>query len=63
MGELRMEMAVEQYRQEKISLSRAAELSGLTLWDFVARMKETHLELHYDESDLEQDLAAIDAAS
>ena len=52
-----MEQAVEAYRAETITLSRAAEMAGVGTWDFLAQMANHDLELHYDVSDLEADLA------
>jgi predicted HTH domain antitoxin len=60
MQELRLEQAVAAYRKERVTLSRAAELSGLSLWDFLARMDEEGL--HYDVAEFEADLAALSSA-
>lgn len=59
MGDMRLELASDQYRKEKVTLSRAAEIAGISLWDFIARMKREGLEFHYDETDLEHDLDAF----
>ena len=59
MKELRFEQAVEAFREEKVTLSRAAEIAGVDQWDFVARMKDQNLELHYDTGDFETDIKAI----
>ncbi|MEI6675808.1 MAG: UPF0175 family protein [Verrucomicrobiota bacterium] len=53
---LRRERAVEAFRREEVTLSRAAELAGLSLWDFLALMDLERLELHYDVAELEEDL-------
>lgn len=55
----RMELAVQKYRAEEVTLSRAAEIAGISQWDFMARMDEAGLELHYGPEDLEDDLQAI----
>ena len=57
--EMRFEVAAEKYRSESATLSRAAEIAGLSQWDFVARMGEAGLELHYGPEDLVGDLQAI----
>ncbi len=59
MKELRLEQAVEAYRREKVTLSRAAEIAGVEQWDFIARMKDQNLELHYDTGDFEADIKAV----
>ena len=56
MAHLRREHAVRAYRGEEVTLSKAAELAGLHLWDFIALMEQEKLELHYDVADFEQDL-------
>ncbi|MCB1134483.1 MAG: UPF0175 family protein [Verrucomicrobiae bacterium] len=53
---LRRERAVEAYRREKVTLSRAAELAGLGPWDFLALMESEKLELHYDVNEFREDL-------
>jgi predicted HTH domain antitoxin len=59
MKELRFEQAVDAFRKETVTLSRAAEIAGVDQWDFVARMKDQNLELHYDVKDFEADIEAI----
>lgn len=57
---LRLDRAVAAYRAEEITLSRAAELAGLSTWDFLALMPREQLELHYGVSELEDDLQMIE---
>jgi predicted HTH domain antitoxin len=56
---LRRERAVDAYRQEKVTLSRAAELAGLSPWDFLALMESAKVDLHYDVSDFRDDLSRL----
>ena len=56
MKALRLESAVDAYRKEKITLSRAAEMAGISTWDFVALMDNEELELHYGADEFEADL-------
>ena len=58
MREMRLELAVDAYRAEKVTLGRAAEIAGLGSWDFIALMADQHMELHYGVEDLEADLAS-----
>jgi predicted HTH domain antitoxin len=53
---LRLERAVASYAAEEVSLSRAAEKAGVSIWDFLALMPENNLNLHYDVAELEEDL-------
>jgi len=59
-AELRFELAVEKFRAELVTLSKAAEIAGLGQWDFLGRMGAAGLEIHYGPEDLEEDLAAIE---
>ena len=45
------------YRRGEVTLSRAAELAGLSLREMLLRMPQADLELQYDARDLERDLA------
>jgi hypothetical protein len=51
------EQACAKYRRGEISLSRAAERTGLSLREMLLRMPQVDLELHYGVRDLEKDLA------
>jgi len=61
MVQLRREHAIRAFRREEVTLSKAAELAGLPLWDFLALMESEKLELHYEVADFEQDLAQLSA--
>jgi len=54
--DLMLEQAVEAYRRGAATLSRAAEMAGLSLRDFMARMRSANLELTYSLDDLAKDL-------
>lgn len=56
MREALWEEAVREYRAGRVTLSRASEMAGVSLWDFIGRMGEFDLEWHYGEDDLEGDL-------
>ncbi len=59
MKELRLEQALAEYRRDAVTLSKAAEVAGLPLWDFVALMETEDLNLHYGVGDFESDLHTI----
>lgn len=48
--------ACQAYRKGTVTLSRAAEMAGLSLRDMMLRMKDGDLEMNYDVSDLRKDL-------
>jgi predicted HTH domain antitoxin len=48
--------ACQAYRDGNATLSRAAEMAGLTLRDMMLRMRDNDLEMNYSVSDLRKDL-------
>lgn len=59
LGELRFDEAVVSYRASQVTLSRAAEMAGVSIWDFIGRMGEQDLTFHYGVADLEEDLGGL----
>ena len=53
---LMFERATQAYRSGEATLSRAADLAGLSLRDMILRLKDANLELNYGVEDLEKDL-------
>ena len=58
LGQLRFDEAVASYRASQVTLSRAAEMAGISIWDFIGRMEEQDLTLHYGIAELEEDLSS-----
>lgn len=58
-AKMKLELAVEKFRSESVSLSKAAEISGLSQWDFIAQMEAAGLDLHYGPADLAADISAL----
>ena len=48
------------FRAEEIALSRAAEVAGLSTWDFLALMPKEQLDLHYGVTEFEDDLQMLE---
>lgn len=55
----RVETAVDRYRDGEVSVGKAAELAGLSLWRFLDVLAERGVETNYTEADLDDDLAAV----
>ena len=55
-ADLMFERACQAYRDQEATLSRAAEMAGLTLRDMMHRMQRAGLELNYGVDDLVRDL-------
>jgi predicted HTH domain antitoxin len=58
-SELKVEMAVHLYAQRRLSIGKARELAGLTLWEFRQLLASRRIPPHYDEVDLEEDVATL----
>ncbi len=58
-SEVKLELALSLYAARKMTLVQAADLAAMNLFDFQAALRDRHLPQHYDERDLEKDLAAL----
>ena len=58
-AELKMEIAVHLYTQGRLSVGKARELAEMPLWEFRQLLASRHISPHYDETDLEQDVATL----
>ncbi|MFB6253212.1 MAG: UPF0175 family protein [Halobacteriaceae archaeon] len=54
----RIETAVRRYRKGAVSIGRAADLAGLSIWRFLDILDERGVEINYTEADLETDITA-----
>lgn len=59
--QLKLELALSLYAQHRLSIGKARELAGLSLWEFRQVLGARRIEAHYDATDLADDLAAIDS--
>ena len=59
MPELKVEIAVYLYSQRRLSVGKARELAGMSLWEFRQVLASRRIPPHYDEEDLDQDLATL----
>lgn len=57
-ADYQFETACAAYRRQEVSLSRAAELAGIGVYDFLARFPATGLQLNLTPDDLRQELGA-----
>lgn len=57
--QLAVELAVELYEREKLSLGHAARLAGVRKWAFNDLLAARGISMHYDEGDLQRDLATL----
>ncbi len=57
--ELKVELAVYLYTQDRLSIGKARELAGMSLWAFRQLLASRHISPHYDVGDLEEDVATL----
>jgi len=57
-ADYRCETACAAYRRGEVSLSRAAEMAGLSLYDLLGRFSADRLELNLTAEDLKRELAS-----
>ena len=55
------ERAISLFQNEEISLGKAAEMCGLTIWDFLSKIAKKKIPIHYDIEDFEEDLKTVDS--
>jgi predicted HTH domain antitoxin len=56
-AQLFIELAVILYQQNILSFGKARELANLSKWDFDAELIKRKIERHYEQEDLQNDLA------
>jgi len=57
--ELRRELAVALFQQEKLSLEQASHLAGMDILEFQLLLCSRHISLHYGVEDFEADLKTL----
>lgn len=58
---IRQELALQLYRENIFTFSQARHLANLSVWEFQKLLSQNKIEHHYNESDLIQDIARIEA--
>jgi len=54
-----LKKALELYRNGTITLSRAAEIAGLSIWEIIDTLEKRKIVLQYDAEDFEEDMKTI----
>jgi len=57
--ELVRELAVALYAARKLTLVQAVDVAGTSLFEFQALLRDRRIPQHYDEADLDLDLATL----
>ncbi|MEM1507004.1 MAG: UPF0175 family protein [Thermoproteota archaeon] len=58
--EWRLNKAVELYRDGSVTLSRAAEIAGVSIWEMIDVLAQKKVTLQYSVEDFEEDLKALE---
>jgi len=56
--EIRLEHALDLYQKGKITLMKAAETAGISLWEILEIVREKRVSMHYTLDDVEKDIKA-----
>ena len=57
---VRLYLAIELYREGKISLGKAAEIARVTKWEMMEILASKGIPLQYDEEDLKEDVETLE---
>ena len=57
--ELIVELAVSLYSQGRLSIGKARELAGMSLWEFRQVLASRRIPVHYDLADLQDDINTL----
>jgi predicted HTH domain antitoxin len=58
-SDLKVEMAVYLYAESRLSIGKARELAGMSLWEFRQLLASRRIAPHYDVMDLNEDVATL----
>lgn len=57
--EWKLEYALKLYQNGEISIGKAAELSSISIWEFMEKLSQYKIPLNYNLEDLESDLKLV----
>ena len=57
--ELKVELAVSLYASGRLSVGKARELAGMSLWQFRQLLASRQIPPHFDLADLDEDVATV----
>ncbi len=57
--DLKLEIALRLYADGRLSIGKARELAGMTLWEFRQALAMQKIPVHYDVEDLEADISTL----
>ena len=57
--EWKLEYALKLYQDKNISIGKAAEVSSISIWEFIEFLSKHKIPINYDLEDLESDLKMV----
>lgn len=57
--EWKLQKAMESYREGLVTLSRAAEIAGISVWEMIDVLSKRKIPPQYDIEDFEEDMKAL----
>jgi len=57
---VKLYLAIELYREGKISLGKAAEIAGVSKWEMMEILASKNIPIQYDVNDLEKDIKTLE---
>ena len=58
-NDLKLEIAISLYAQGRLSVGKARELAGMSLWEFRQLLASRRISPHYTVDDFEEDLTTL----
>jgi len=62
-SEAKMDIAIDRYVKERMSLERASELAGVSLWRFLDELRTRNVALKYSTADAELEVGRLIAGA
>ena len=59
LDDLKIEIAISLYTQGRLSIGKARELAGMSLWQFRQLLASRRISPHYNVDDFEEDLTTL----
>ena len=60
-GDMKRELALALFQQDRLSFGKARELAGMTVWAFQQLLGSREISVHYDIEDYLEDRTALEA--
>ena len=60
-AQLKLELALTLFRQNRLSFGKARELAGMSVLDFQQELGRRNIPPHYDVAEFEQDVVTLKA--